>query len=114
ANMRLLTLAKPYPGSRLDRIESSGYRAPDSDYGPTIGYTTVAFYTLGGPVRIDAFVAHYVHELRGWRENATPIPCIAIVPPPGIGTGTVSAPRTCVGPLHIDFHRQTAHISIDI
>jgi hypothetical protein len=113
ANMRILSQAKPYPGAKLNRVENAPYGAPDSEYGPTIGYTTVAYYTLTGPARVDAIVAFYVHELRGWRENATPIPCIRVGPPPGV-SAPPGAPRSCTGPLHVDFHRSKAHIAMDL
>jgi hypothetical protein len=110
ANAQLLSLAKAYPGARLVRVESDPYRAPDSDYGPIIGYTTVAYYTLAKPVANHFVASFYARELRGWHENMTTIPCQVVAPPPGAPAGTTSG--SCTGVTSVSFTKGSALIQI--
>jgi hypothetical protein len=109
ANAKLLRLAKPYPGAKLVRVEVSPYGAPDSDYGPIVGYTTVAYYSLATrPVRNGSIVAFYARELRGWDEKVDTVPCRPVAPPPGAPSG----PRSCGSVTTVSFTKGAALIQI--
>jgi hypothetical protein len=110
ANAQLLQLAEPYPGAKLVRLESDPYRAPDSDYGPIIGYTTVAYYALAKSVGNQFIASFYSRELRGWHKNFVTTPCRVVAPPPGAPTGTSSGP--CTGVTNVSFTRGDALIQI--
>ncbi len=110
ANARLLSLVKPYPGARLIRVDSDPYSAPDSDHGPIIGYTTVAYYALPKPVANHAIASFYTRELRGWHETITTIPCRVVAPPPGAPATT--NPGTCTGVTSVSFTKGNALIQI--
>ncbi len=110
ANKRLLALAQPYPGAKLLRVESDPYKAPDDDYGPTIGYTTLAYYLLATPVGSSVVAAFYGRELRGWQENIASIPCQLVTPPPGAPGG--KGPGPCPGDTNVSFTKGTALIQL--
>ena len=110
ANGRLLSLAKPYPGASLIRVESDPYIAPDNDYGPIIGYTTVAYYALPKPVANHSVASFYARELRGWHENITTIPCRVVAPPPG--APAITSPGSCAGVTSVSFTKGNAFIQI--
>jgi hypothetical protein len=110
ANARLLSLAGPYPGAKLVRVESDPYRAPDNDDGPIVGYTTVAYYALAKPVARHLVASFYKRELRGWRENVTTTPCEVVSPPPGTPTGTTTG--HCPGVTSVSFTMGDALIQI--
>jgi hypothetical protein len=112
ANASLLALAKPYPDVTLTRVDHAPYRATGSDYGPVIGYTTSAYYTLKGATETQLVIAFYRRELAGWSINTTKIPCIVSAAPPGALTtgGKVSCPPS----NHVDFRKGTAHIALEL
>ena len=110
ANAQLLVLARPYPGAGLLRVESDPYRAPDSDYGPVIGYTTVAYYVLPRPVANQSVASFYARELRGWHERITTVPCQVVAPPPGAPVNP--SPGPCPAVTSVSFTKGNALIQV--
>src|SRR5438874_6785031 len=102
ANKQLLASAKPYPGAKVIRVESASYGRSDRELGPTIGYTTVAYYHLERRVAPLAVAAFYRGELPGWQERITRIPCRVV----GTGSGQAASPSlSCPSALHVEFRK---------
>src|SRR5690242_6810039 len=111
ANERLLALAKPYPGAKVIRLESAPYGPADRELGPTIGYTTVAYYHLDHRVAPLTVAAFYRRELPGWQQRITRTPCRVA----GMGSRRAPSPATsCPSAVHVEFRKGQARISLEL
>ena len=110
ANARLLVLARPYPGARLTRVEIDPYSDPYHEFGPPLGYTTVAYYALSKPANAAAVASFYSRELPGWTENTFTVGCQPIGPPPGAPTVTTSG--SCAAQTVVSFGKGEAGIEL--